>query len=1143
MKLYPAVLQGACQTPALGLRRSLILAAGASLAVSLAWAQTAPQATTSSNPVVKLSPFDVKAEAVGYFAPNSTSGTRFNTPIEDLASSITVVTPAQMKDFAMLDINDVFLYTANAEGTGTYTDYTIDRNGSVSDNVSLDPTQANRIRGLSAANYSFDNFEVMGRMPIDPSIIDGIEISRGPNASIFGLGNPSGTVNQVAAQASTERNRAQAQARFDSFDGYRTSLDVNRVLLRGKLAVRVSGVFQRTGYVLKPSGTNTERYNAMIKYHPFKGTTISAGVYSYRMYGNRPNALPPRDNVSYWIASGKPTWDPVTQTVHLNGATMGPYTSSSKLPDYFIDTFTGSTHNMMFVNGDGSIGYWSAPQVTSSVSPIITDPKNKNYLGTNTYTGGTSRFVAPNSAADAKLGRLSDQPLFTTTPSISDKSIYDWSSINMAAINRIMDREVMSEVKLDQFFFDTPLQSLVGQVAFLREDTQRYQRNLVNTANDNGQSGQLFIDVNERLLNGSPNPFFLRPYIGTDQPRTTWEPAKWDNYRGQLLYTLDLTGQKSWLKWLGKHELAGYDEYKYRVNRRYSYKDAIANNLPWIPANTPRGNQSKVSAGGGPSVAAPNLTRNYYRYYVGGPGTTVQYAPANFSYGMYPYVWGGQGGVFNTDQADLEQVAVTDSTGAGSNTKTILKTMGAVLQDHFLDNAIITTFGLREDKQYVKSGDSPTLLNADGTSFNYASIDHWANGDYSFNSGKTKTGEVVLRPFRGLFRNQDSFWTRSLRGVGLTYDKSDSFIPQVPRTSLFQDMLPNTKGKDEEYGMWWNVTDKLVLRLNHYDTKVLGNRNGDASTVAGRVARFDVWDDKPYRLFTNVTDWVTTDPAHAGWTQAQIDAEIAKELNLPNAIDPNTLYQEYAAGTLASTQDAEAKGWELELDYNPTSYLTVAASLTKGETINSNYSQDITKWIAQRMPVWTTIQDPRGADHIWGTADDGPVNWWNSTWAGQSQTPAQNYQQFVATPFTLMQQLDGKSSPNVRKYNARVSASLNLAGITSNRIARDFTVGGALRWEDKGAIGYYGIADANGIYQTLDASRPIYDKAHLYVDLFLRYQTTLFGGRVPTSFQLNVKDLGDKVRLQAIGANPDGSISSYRIMDPAQYIFTVTFDL
>ncbi len=110
---------------------------------------------------------------------------------------MTVITKEQMSDFAMLDINDIFLYTAGAEGTGTYTDLAIDRNGSISDNVALNPAGANRIRGIAAANISFGNFETMGRVPVDPLNVEAVEVSRGPNSSISGLGNPSGTVNQV----------------------------------------------------------------------------------------------------------------------------------------------------------------------------------------------------------------------------------------------------------------------------------------------------------------------------------------------------------------------------------------------------------------------------------------------------------------------------------------------------------------------------------------------------------------------------------------------------------------------------------------------------------------------------------------------------------------------------------------------------------------------------------------------------------------------------------------------------------------------------------------------------------------------------------------------------------------------------------
>src|SRR6185436_5614693 len=110
--------------------------------------------------------------------------------------------------------------------------------------------------------------ETMGRVPIDPITIDSLEINRGPNANVFGLGNPSGTVNQVAASANLSRNRGQLQFRADSYDGYRTSLDVNRVLKKGTLAVRGSAVYQHEGFVRKPSGVDTERYNGMIKYQP-----------------------------------------------------------------------------------------------------------------------------------------------------------------------------------------------------------------------------------------------------------------------------------------------------------------------------------------------------------------------------------------------------------------------------------------------------------------------------------------------------------------------------------------------------------------------------------------------------------------------------------------------------------------------------------------------------------------------------------------------------------------------------------------------------------------------------------------------------------------------------------------------------------
>ena len=132
----------------------------------------------------------------------------------------------------------------------------------------------------------------------------------------------------------------------------------------------------------------------------------------------------------------------------------------------------------------------------------------------------------------------------------------------------------------------------------MREDSQRWARNLVGVANDNGTSGALTVDINEKLLDGTPNPYFLHPYLSVDKPRTVSQPAVWDTARAQLAYRLDLThSENKLLKYLGWFQLTGYGEDKYRTNRQYSYRDAIASpgvsldsrrHLPRIPGGADR---------------------------------------------------------------------------------------------------------------------------------------------------------------------------------------------------------------------------------------------------------------------------------------------------------------------------------------------------------------------------------------------------------------------------------------------------------------------------------------------------------------------------------------------------------------------------
>ncbi|MDR2673981.1 MAG: TonB-dependent receptor [Opitutaceae bacterium] len=1110
------------------LAETLCWLGGLFLAGAPSGAQKAEPADASRIPpeeeVVVLSPFEVVAETRGYYSANTMSGTRFNTRLEDLASSITVLTAEQMSDFAMLDLNDAFLYIGGAEGAGTYTDFAVDRNGSVTDNVQLNPTQANRIRGLGAANISFGNYEMMGRVPIDPILIDSLEISRGPNANVFGLGNPAGTVNQVPVSANLRRNRIRTGFRADSYGGHRVSLDVNQAIIPRVLAVRASGVFQHESFERKPSGVDTERYNVMAKWRPFRRTTLSAAAWYYHSYGVRPNFTPPRDSISHWIASGKPTWDPVTRMVHVGGVELGPYNASSAGaydgPDYFNRSFTGNNQSFLYIDTTG-VGYFAVPRTTGNAASPESGAQPNGYL-------------SPSAGPGVSGGAIPGQPLFVTTPSVTDKSLYDWSSINLASVNYNWDRVKTFSVQLDQIFLDTREQTLALQLGWLREDADRFRRNHMGIANDLGQSGQLLIDVNERLLDGTENPYFLRPYIGQNMPRTIYDPAAWDTYRAQLAYGLDLTQRRGALRWLGRHQLSAYGEYKQRISRRYSYREAILSNNPWIPKDRSRANNSAIA--GGPAVA-PNYTRSYLRYYVGdAEGNNVDYAPGELRAGPYDLVWGAAGGKFNYEPVYVGMAATTDGTGGTANSKIILKTIGAVVQSHLLQDRVVTSLGWRRDEQYSTTGNTPQLLNPDGYTFDFASLDAWQPG-YQRIAGETAQIGVVARPFHGPWarslRARAAFLSDLLDGLHLTWNHAESFLPQTPRDSINLDPLPNPSSTGQDYGFGLKLFDgKLILRFNHYETSERDKPDGTAGILGMRVARLDLTTPTQYALYQCAGDWVAA--LNPSWNDEQVRQEVARQMQLPlDFIDRQA--ESARSNRISAAQDVEARGNEIEIFLNPTKAWTISLSAAETRATNRNVAIDTARWLEQRLPVWTSIVDQRTGKLWWTSTDYGVY--------GTFRTPEEYYLAQIDTLFDVARQLEGKSNPQIRRYSAKLSTRLQLDGVTSLKVLKDFSLGGALRWEDKGAIGYYGVQQLPEKITDLDASRPIYDSDHFYVDAFIGYRMRLFSGKVRMNLQLNVRNLQEGGRLQPIGAYPDGTPHTYRIVDPRQFILQANFEL
>jgi len=1047
------------------------------------------ETAATDDSLVQLSPFEVRSEDRGYYAANTTSGTRLNSKVEDLASAITVVTKEQMTDFAMLDINDVFLYEAGTEGSGTYTDFSVDRNASPVDNTQMNPNGANRVRGVGPANLSFGNFETSGRVPLDPLNIDAVEISRGPNSTVFGIGSAAGTANMQPSSANLSRNRSQVSLRADSYDGYRTSLDLNRVLKKGRLAIRGSGALQRDGFNLKPSGLDTTRINGMVKFQPFKYTSLSASYSYYDIEGNRPNTTMPRDAVTGWRKAGSPTWDPVTAMVTLNGAKLGPYANNAT-PTYFSNS-NFATLSTLFIDQNG-LGFWSPSRTTSTTNP---GTPNQNVFLVNT----TPEAIR------------ATQPLFSSDPSVSSRELYDWTSVNLAAVNRIKETTRTTHLQLEQIFFDTPRQMLALQAGYFREDSRRFTRNVMGVPGSSGVTGLLHVDVNERMIDGSPNPYFLRPFIGIFGVKGFVDnPLLRETSRVQLAYKLDLRQEKNALRWLGLHQVSGYGEYKDFVSSRIAYRDVLQSIHSWLPST------GVVDAPGFPTT--PAITRGYFRYYVGdNVGQNADMAPANFvSNQTYDYRWGnGVTRSFVTERAKLGTSIVGNDFALS---RSVLKTQGAVLQSHLLQGRVITTFGIREDRSFNQDGAAPKFISTPSViDVDRESLKQWSTADWRTREGLTKTAGVVLRPRPWL----------SLYG-----NVSDSFQPAGPAMDLFRRPLPDPTGEGKDYGFAVNLMGgKLVARLNQYETKQINSRNGSSTIIAQRMRSLDFLTQGSgsgsYLLYDRASGWVVNAATARGasLTQNEIDTQVAKIMSLDKDF---TIPQEYLIG---ETGDVVAKGTELELNFSPTNFWTMKINGTRTESIDSRLSPGMTKYLDQRLPVWQSIIDPELGRP-----------WFTERYAGNSSA-SQFLTASVIAPLRVAIATEGKSRPQIRKYRANLSTSYRLAGHSGQKHLKRLTVGGALRWEDKGAIGYFGVETLPAVITALDTNRPVYAKANLYADAFVSYRARLFSEKIGATFQLNVRNLQENGRLQAISAFPDGTPNGYRIIDPRVFILTATFDL
>lgn len=985
---------------------------------------------------IQLTPFQVSTtKDSGYFAENTLAGSRLNTNLADLAASITVVTKQQMDDTASLDINDIFKYEASTEGSSTYTPsivdrgtakdsiagYTLGNNGDTSTNA-----QANRVRGLAAPDAAINNFPTNNRVPFDSYNTQSVEITRGPNSLLFGLGTPAGIVNQTAAQAALNKNTNQVILRTDQYGSFRTSFAFNRELVHDKLALYGAFLYNNQQFQRKPSRDLTRRQYAAITYKPFERTFIRGFAENYQNDANRPNSLTPRDFVSSWFAAGRPAYDPTTRMITIldTNRVVGPYVSNVNSPGYnaafnnvlgagapstssalnagqFVPgiQFEDTARPLRLIDGGQSIAFFQRNPVF--YAPAQTNPATATPTpATLGYTANDPRFLI----LDRQWSSSLNLPIPTTSingrtftygsyqiPGVTNKSIYDWTKYNHLQTNFARLRAANYNLEVEHQI----LPDLYFSAGWLRQDVDGVENYTMNQLT----GATIQIDTNQKRIDGTANPYFGLPFVsegvggGLD---TFYSPQTDDNYRAMLAYDLNLTKQSSFLKWLGRHRLLGLwsqqNVSKAIERHRNNFVDGDADaKLRYV---------SNLSIPGTQLALNSALMRKYYLSSPGGAQGVSTHSAGFYGNQGWNAPITSQIQVFNHTTQQFQNDTVTEQalfSSAGSfRTRREVKSWTLAAQSYLWQDRLIATLGWRHDDYRARittpgaltdvlgKVTEPALPNDQLFSTNSTGlINHdrvmsrWGRWDEL--KGDTKTVGAAFRPLKGhdfvqrLGGGGDSLVSEFLQGLTFYYNKSDNFNPPATyQTDYFFKPLAKPTGNGSDGGIGFNVfKNKLVVRLNWYENESQNERTGAAGTLLTRLAYADTttglpWASAVQRIRNGIA---------AGRTLQQIISVNNWNTDAVNPVNDTANQQKiydliklplnyYSGLSSGATQDSKAKGVELQVTYNPLPNWTMKFTGSKQQSTYTNIAPQYDAWLAERLPKWETNSAPEIPDFV-----------------------------------------------------------------------------------------------------------------------------------------------------------------------------------
>jgi outer membrane receptor for ferric coprogen and ferric-rhodotorulic acid len=545
-------------------------------------------ASADSDQVVVLSPFVVEAGSdKGYTATSTLAGTRVRTDLKDIASSISVVTEQFLKDTGATNNAELLVYTPSTEVAGLRGNYSgVAGTQFFSENTVSSTT---RVRGLDSADNTRDYF--LTDIPWDGFNVGRVDLQRGPNSILFGVGSPAGIINTSVNDASF-KTAYRYEVRTDQYGSLRNVLDANQSIIPGLLAIRVSYLNDKELYEQKPAFNNQERKFVALRFDPKlfgegSHTTIKLKYEEGTIDSNNPRSVPPVDAITPWFQTGTNQYgNPGYNKIILN-----QFSSSNMFDGIAYPGGNGGSTPLaagLGLNNQGRsfwpdiINYYDAtPGSTNgaSATPIKTIAAQPN-----TALGITSAGVA-SQGLGGTLGAANGAFLPKAIPELSSYlvNVTNTSATNFAN-HKVPGAIYYSDVLLrDPGIFDFYRKLLDGPNKHEWQNWKAYNatfeqsffndRLAVQVSVDHqtytqgqnawmqGQNYEVTVDINATYADGSANPNAGRPYAGNGEsaPGVNWQKTTTrDVFRVTPTYELrasDFLGDTTLAKILGKHDI------------------------------------------------------------------------------------------------------------------------------------------------------------------------------------------------------------------------------------------------------------------------------------------------------------------------------------------------------------------------------------------------------------------------------------------------------------------------------------------------------------------------------------------------------------------------------------------------------------